>query len=859
MSLPVEAHRLRIAFDLSKYGEPVVEKRSAATPQIWRGNDLRIEVVIMDNGVILPVSNLASLTFEVRDAANLTAAPLMQKTVSSGDLDNTVTADDWEADTKEHAVFEFTDTETNLASPGAVYLGTWEETYYIVLHGVTTGGNIITYQTGALIFREDGSGSAGTPPTNDPNYYTMGQVDAGFVAKTGDTMTGLLVLSADPSAALGAATKQYVDAAGSNVGWKRPVRVASTANVTISGPGAAIDGVTLSNGDRVLLKDQSTGSQNGIYVFNGAASAMTRAADANTDGLMEPGLRVGVVSGTVNAGRLYYLATAGPITVGTTALTFTNPLAPYATTAAVAAGYQPLAANLTTWAGVSPSANGQSLVSAASYAAMRALLDLEVGTDFLSPSVITTALDLKAPLASPSFTGALTAGGGIRNSDGTVGAPAYSFTSETDMGIRRSGAGVMAHVFSGVDRLLLGESGNDILAQFPDYNFIINPSSTTAGRGNLGLWSPSGYGSGAGVIAMPMLSDRSGVTPTVNETDNLLLWADYIGSSPALWLKSAAVSHVIGGSNVNFFASDATFGFGIAKDTVGFYNNGAQVTTIGAHSDTTSLFPTLRRRKSRNTLASPNSLQSLDTIARDEALGFGGAAYQTAFRQDVIAAEAFGASAAGADVVWSTCPAGSATLTERLRLTSAGNWLFNGAAAPASLVNGHVLGNGTAPSADPTNAAVIVPVSGELQYRTAAASEGAGQNNRLHNRGAETEGSGTDTLSGSFTDVDFGAGALTLTLPAGTAFQVFAMIEFAAAGGAAESWTGQAQLVRGTSTIVINPHTINIARDASFDRAGTLTLMGVVTGIGNATLKLQALSASGLTVSRARIGYVRLY
>jgi hypothetical protein len=59
--------------------------------------------------------------------------------------------------------------------------------------------------------------------------------------------------------------------------------------------------------------------------------------------------------------------------------------------AAIAAAYQPLDADLTTWAGLTPSANAQSLVTAANYAAMRALLDLEAGTDFLSPAAIAAA------------------------------------------------------------------------------------------------------------------------------------------------------------------------------------------------------------------------------------------------------------------------------------------------------------------------------------------------------------------------------------------------------------------------------------------------------------------------------------
>ena len=119
-------------------------------------------------------------------------------------------------------------------------------------------------------------------------------------------------------------SKEYVDAVKVGLDFKDSVRVASTANVTISGPGAAIDGITLSSGDRVLLKDQSTGSQNGIYIFNGAASAMTRATDADADAEVTSGMFVFVEAGTVNADNGFVLSTDGTITVGSTALTFTQ-------------------------------------------------------------------------------------------------------------------------------------------------------------------------------------------------------------------------------------------------------------------------------------------------------------------------------------------------------------------------------------------------------------------------------------------------------------------------------------------------------------------------------------------------------
>lgn len=103
---------------------------------------------------------------------------------------------------------------------------------------------------------------------------------------------------------------------------KEPVRVASTANVTLTAPGASIDGVSLSNGDRILLKNQSTGSQNGVYVFNGSASTATRATDADAAADFVSGFKVYVREGTVNAASYWTYTTNGAITLGSTSLAF---------------------------------------------------------------------------------------------------------------------------------------------------------------------------------------------------------------------------------------------------------------------------------------------------------------------------------------------------------------------------------------------------------------------------------------------------------------------------------------------------------------------------------------------------------
>ena len=130
---------------------------------------------------------------------------------------------------------------------------------------------------------------------------------------------------ATPTNATDAANKDYVDSVSQGLDPKNSVHVATTTNLNLSSPGGTIDGVTMVSGDRVLVKDQTTASQNGIYVWNGAASAMTRATDADSVTKLNGGAFVFVEEGNTYATTGWVLQQpAGTYVLGTTALTWSQ-------------------------------------------------------------------------------------------------------------------------------------------------------------------------------------------------------------------------------------------------------------------------------------------------------------------------------------------------------------------------------------------------------------------------------------------------------------------------------------------------------------------------------------------------------
>jgi len=168
---------------------------------------------------------------------------------------------------------------------------------------------------------------------------------ANFIKRDGSVaMTGALAMGnqkitglATPTAASDAATKAYVDGLAAGLDIKASVRAASTTPITFSLPGYeqtqgtsgrgkisgapnTLDGVTLAAGNRILIKNQTTGAANGIYVVTtvgtGTDGVWDRATDFDEDAEVTAGAFVFVEEGTVNADSGWVLTNNNPITIG---------------------------------------------------------------------------------------------------------------------------------------------------------------------------------------------------------------------------------------------------------------------------------------------------------------------------------------------------------------------------------------------------------------------------------------------------------------------------------------------------------------------------------------------------------------
>jgi hypothetical protein len=234
---------------------------------------------------------------------------------------------------------------------------------------------------------------------------------AAKLALAGGTMTGALTLSGAPTSDLHAATKLYVDNVTAGINFHESVHAASTINISAnysngtSGVGATLtadtnrafstlDGESVTIGQRVLIKNQTDAKQNGIYTLTTVGSVsvpwvLTRATDAdnNPTGEMKIGDFVLVLNGTTQASIGYINNSAtNPIVIGTDNISYTE----------FSAGKTVVAGN-----GLTEATPGT----------------LSINTDVTATKA---SVDLKAPIAAPTFTGLVTvSASGVAFTDGT--------------------------------------------------------------------------------------------------------------------------------------------------------------------------------------------------------------------------------------------------------------------------------------------------------------------------------------------------------------------------------------------------------------------------------------------------------
>lgn len=174
----ITRRRIRLQLDVAKKtSERFSDVLTSGTPELWRGNDVQIELGLFNaTAIVSDITNLASLTLTVRQDG-VTGAALMTKTLASGEL-TACDAAGWTAGTGQHALVAFTGQEANVAVGD----------HWLVVEIVTNDspGRTVTLGATTLKVVEDGAGSEADAQATDATAYTKDQADARYIQKHAD-------------------------------------------------------------------------------------------------------------------------------------------------------------------------------------------------------------------------------------------------------------------------------------------------------------------------------------------------------------------------------------------------------------------------------------------------------------------------------------------------------------------------------------------------------------------------------------------------------------------------------------------------------------------------------------------------
>lgn len=172
----IEIQTLRFPVDRS-VRNPITNPADNKQPfHFWRGKELAVQVGNFFAGELQSISNLASITLEIDVSQVSPLPPVMKKEVLAAALDDTLDASTWDDGSKQHALFEFSASEANIDLGGQP-----SRSFWLTVTGLRTDGKTVILGYGSAVCDESNAGTAGTPPANDPAYYTKEESHALFL------------------------------------------------------------------------------------------------------------------------------------------------------------------------------------------------------------------------------------------------------------------------------------------------------------------------------------------------------------------------------------------------------------------------------------------------------------------------------------------------------------------------------------------------------------------------------------------------------------------------------------------------------------------------------------------------------